>query len=187
MDEINYSYEELVNILQEVRLCKTSGVTVKEKFECPSAELFLTWINGFSKYCIPEKAEVWKRTIRNILYKPSFPKPEDSNVLSDQELINIENNAIIEYLYPFMDAGRVMQVYHNTNSWEAVDELIKKQGLPKTDFGGLTNKMIQFSPIGFHFVDRYIFGSKKWLLSFNRLLKKLKKENGTNNSRNLSK
>ncbi len=155
MEKNKYSSKRLEEILDEVRVCTLLYVTKNGKIDCLSAEEYLTWINQYSKYCIPEMAESWKENIRKIIYSPLVPKPKHQDNSSVKELIRNNDIAIIDNLYNFMDAGRIMKTYDDTKSWEEVDKVVKEQGHSGWTLSGLLNIMIQYSLIGVDFVDRY--------------------------------
>lgn len=100
-------------------------------------------------------AESWKENVRKIIYSPLVPKPEHQDSLISKELIENNNYVIIDNLYNFMDAGKIMQTYNDTKSWEEVDKVLAEQGHSGWTFSGLLNIMIQYSLIGVNFVDRY--------------------------------
>lgn len=155
MEKKKYSSKQLEEILDEVRTCTLFYITQNGTIDCPSAEEYLTWINQYSKYCIPEMAEDWKETIRKIIYSPLIPKPQYQNNSITKRLVKDNNYAIIDDLYNFMDAGKIMQTYDETKSWNEVDKIIKEQGHSGWTFSGVLNIMIQYSLIGTDFVDRY--------------------------------
>lgn len=155
MKKNKYNSTELERILDEVRACNLFFITKNGKINCPSAEDYLAWINQYSRFCIPEMKESWEETTRNIIYSPLVPKPEYQDDSLAKELVESNNYAIIDYLYNFMDAGRIMQTYDETKSWEKVDEVLDEQGHSGLTFSGLMNVIIQYSKIGADFVDRY--------------------------------
>lgn len=142
-------------ILDEVRACTLLYVTKKGKIDCSSAEEYLMWINQYSQYCMPEMTKSWKETIRKIIYSPLVPKPQYQDNSITKELIENNNYVIIDNLYNFMNAGKIMQTYNNTKYWEEVDKVIKEQGHSGWTFSELLNIMIQYSLMGVDFVDRY--------------------------------
>ncbi len=99
--------------------------------------------------------ENWEETVRKIIYSPLVPKPEHQNNPIAKYLIENNNYVIIDNLYNFMDAGKIMQTYNDTKSWEEVDKVVDEQGHSGYSFSGLLNVMIQYSLIGVDFVDRY--------------------------------
>lgn len=139
------------------------------KIYCSGAEEYLMWINQYSEYCIPEMVETWKEDIRKIIYSPLVSKLQNKEDLYVQELIENNNYEIIDNLYNFMDAGKIMQVYNDTKSWEEVDKLVKVQGHSGWTFSGLLTVMIQYSLIGVDFVDRYDTGRIKRDREFNKV------------------
>lgn len=145
--ENKYNSKQLEEILDEVRTCTLLFVTKNGKINCPSAEEYLTWINQYSKYCIPEMAEIWKETIRNLIYSPLVPKPQHQENSIVKEVIENNNYVIIDNLYNFMGAGKIMQTYNETKSWEKVDNVLKEQGHSGWTFSGLLNIMVQYSLI----------------------------------------
>lgn len=155
MEKNKYNSKQLEKILDEVRACTLFFVTKNGKIDCPSAEEYLTWINQYSKYCIPEMAESWKENVRKIIYSPLVPKPEHQDNPIAKDLINNNNYVIIDNLYNFMNAGKIMQVYNDTKSWEEVDKVLTEQGHSGYTFSGLLNVIIQYSLIGVEFVDKY--------------------------------
>lgn len=155
MEKNKYGSEYLGEILDEVRACTLLYVTKNGKISCSSAEEYLNWINQYSEYCIPEMVESWKANIRKLIYSPLVPKPghQDDSIVKD--IIENNNYMIIDNLYNFMDAGKIMQTYNDTKSWEEVDKVVNEQGHSGYTFSGLMNIMIQYSLIGVDFVDRY--------------------------------
>lgn len=174
MEKNKYYSKQLEEILDEVRAYTLLFVTKNGKIDCPSAEKYLTWINQYSKYCIPETAESWKENVRKIIYSPLVPKTEHKDNPISKDLIRNNNYVIIDNLYNFMDAGKIMQVYNDTKSWEEVDKVLKEQGHSGYTFSGLLNVMIQYSLIGVEFVDRYDPNRIKIDKNFKRLYKKSK-------------
>ena len=185
--EKKYSSKELEEILDEVRASTLLYVTKNGKIDCPSAEQYLTWINEYSKYCIPEMAESWKECVRKIIYSTLVPKPEYKDNSTAKELIENNNYAIIDSLYNFMDAGRIMQTYNETKSWEEVNKVVEEQGHSGWTFSGLLNVMIQYSLIGVEFVDKYDPNRVKRDKDFKKIYNKSKKyvENRTNLNKRL--
>lgn len=174
MKKNKYNTKQLEEILDGVRACTLLFVTKNGKIDCPSAEEYLTWINQYSKYCIPEMAENWKETVRKIIYSPLVPKPEHQNNPITKDLIENNNYVIVDNLYNFMDAGEIMQTYNDTKSWEEVDKVIKEQGHSGYTFLGLENVMIQYSLIGVEFIDRYDYNRTKRDKDFKKLYNKSK-------------
>lgn len=128
MEKNKYNSKRLEEILDEIRVCTLLFVTRNGKIYCSGAEEYLTWINQYSKYCIPEMVERWKETIRKIIYCPLVFKPEHQDNPFAKDLIENNNYVIIDNLYNFMDAGKIMQTYNDTKSWEEVDKVVKEQG-----------------------------------------------------------
>lgn len=155
MKEIKYSSKQLEKILEEVRSCYLFFCTKEGKIYCSSAEEYLSWINNYSRYCIPEMAEEWKKNIRELIYSPLVPQPKylDDSVV--QEIIKKNNDRIIDDLYNYIDAAKIMQAYNDTKSFEEVDKVIEKQGHSGYTFSGLLNIIIHYSLMGTDFVDRY--------------------------------
>lgn len=155
MKKNKYSSEQLRKILDEVRTNSLLFCTKNGKIDCTSAEEYLMWISQYSIYCIPEMKESWEENTRKLIYSPLVPKPQHRDDLYVKEMIENNNYAIIDNLYNFMDAGKIMQTYHDTKSWEEVDKAVKEQGHSGWTFSGVLNIMIQYSLIGVDFVDRY--------------------------------
>ncbi len=128
MEKNRYSLKQLEEILDEVRACNLFYVLIDGKIDCFSAEEYLTWINQYSKYCIPEMAGSWEKAIKKIIYSPLVPKPQHQDNSTVKDIIVNNNYVIIDNLYNFMDAGKIMQTYNNTKSWEEVDKVVEEQG-----------------------------------------------------------
>ncbi len=64
--------------------------------------------------------EIWNDATRNLIYSPLVPKPQHQEDPIVKDLIENNNYVIIDNLYSFMDAGKIMQTYEETKSWEEV-------------------------------------------------------------------
>lgn len=156
MRENKWSLEKLESMLDEVRLYTLFHITKNGEIYSTAAENYLKWISEYSKYCIPEMADDWINTIRNLIYNDVLVlNQQHQNNSSAKQLIKDNNYEIIDNLYNFMDAGMIMEVYNNTHSWEEVDKVLRSQGHSGFTFSGLLNVMIKYSVIGAEFADRY--------------------------------
>jgi len=155
MDKNKYNSKRLEEILDDVRFSTLMYITKKGKIHCSTAEEFLTWINQFSHYCIPEMAELWNQSVRNLIYSALVPRPQYQDNCCAQSLIENNNYVIIDHLYNYMNAGQIMKTYNDTKSWQEVDKVIEEQGHSGWTLSGLLNIMVQYSLIGTDLVDKY--------------------------------
>ena len=175
MGENKWSLEKLESMLDEVRLYTLFHITKNGKIYSTVAEGYLKYISKYSKYCIPEMADGWINTIRNLIYNDVLVLNQQyQNDSSAKQLIKDNNYEIIDNLYNFMDAGVIMEVYNNTHSWEEVDKVLKSQGHSGFTFSGLLNVMIKYSVIGADFADRYAALELKRDSDLKKAYKKLK-------------
>lgn len=177
MGRNKYNSNMLEEILEEVRISALLFVTKDGKINCPSAENFLEWINEYSVYCIPEKKEAWKDEVRKLIYSPLVPKPGNQDNEFVKDIIKNNNYAIIDSLYNFMDAGRIMETFSATKSWEEVESVVSEQGHSGYTFSGLLNVLIEYAPFGVEFVDRYDQDRIKRDKNFKKLYNESKKYN----------
>lgn len=150
-----YNSKQIEEILDRIRISALLFITKDGKIDCQEAENFLTWLNGYAQYCIPEMKEKWKDSTRQILFGAIVPKPGHLDDAQVKEYISKNNYAIIDNLYNFMNAGEIMQTYNETKSWEEVGKILDKQGHSGWTFSGLMNVMIEYSPIGVEFANIY--------------------------------
>lgn len=148
-----YKSKQIKEILDSIRLNTLLHITKDGKIDCPEADNFIAWIDGYAKYCIPEMQEKWKEAIRKILNGTIVPKPKYQSDTKVQEIVISNDYTIIDNLYNFINAGEIMQTYEETKSWEEVNKIVDKQGHSGWTLSGLLNIMIQYSLIGVEFVD----------------------------------
>lgn len=154
-NQVNYNTEKLKDILSNVRICTQLYCTVNGKIHSIEAESYLSWINEYSKYCLPEMVNSWQEVTRHLIYSPLVLRPGVEVTPEIKTMIDINEYNIIRDLYDFMNAGKIMQVYDETASWEEVDKVLNEQGHSGYSFSGLSNMMILYSPIGVDFIERY--------------------------------
>lgn len=97
----------------------------------------------------------WKENTRKIIYSPLVPKPKFRNDSITKSLIEADDYTIIDNLYNFMDAGRIMKTFDEIKSFEKVREVIREQGHSGYTFSGMASVMLQYSSIGVEFIDRF--------------------------------
>lgn len=148
----NYDLNE---ILDEVRVCTLLCCTKNGEIYSASAEKYLKWLEEYTKFCIPEMVNEWKESTRKIVYSPLVPKQEARNNSRTKELIIYDNYRIIDELYNFMDAGKIMQTFDETHSWEKVRQVVREQGHSGFTFSGMAIVILKYSLIGVEFVDRF--------------------------------
>lgn len=155
MEKVMYGTQQIKDILREVVICTRLSCTKNGKVYSPKAEEFLQWINEYTKYCIPEEVENWKRITRELIYSPIALKLDSMATCEIQRLIDSKEYQIIDDLFNFINAGVIMEMYHTTHSWDEVSDVITKQGHTGWTFSGLCNKILQFSIYGTEFIDKY--------------------------------
>lgn len=152
---VNYGVEDIERILIDVKQCKQFFITKNGQLYSLEAENFLEWINGYTKYCLPEMVESWKQNVRNLIYSPIVLKPRLECTQELQTLVDDRDFYIIDSLFNYMDAGKIMQVFAETGSWDEVENAIRKQGHSGYTFSGISNVMLQYSPHGVDFINRF--------------------------------
>lgn len=145
----------LKEILDEVRACTLLCCTKNGEIYSASAEKYLKWLEEYTKFCIPEMVDEWKKVTRKIVYSPLVPKMQFRNSPETKILISNNDYEIIDDLYNFMNAGKIMETFNETHSWEKVREVIREQGHSGYTFSGLSIVMLQYSLIGVEFIDRF--------------------------------
>ena len=155
MKDKEYNYEKIQEILNDVRVCTLLCCTQDGQVYSVLAEKYLEWLGSFSKYCIPEMNQDWQNTIREIVYSVLVPNHQFKDNPDTKKIMQDNEYEIIDNLYNFMDAGEIMKTYAKTHSWEQVNNLIKEQGHSGWTFAGLSNVLIQYSPIGVDFIEKF--------------------------------
>ena len=175
MEKLKYGSKEIERILDEVRINSLLFITQNGKIFSSEAEKFIEWINEYSKYCIPEKKEKWQQETRKIIYSPLVPKPEHKDKPETHEIIRYNNFAIIDSLYNFIYAGRIMEIYDKTKSWKEVEEELHEQGHSGMTFAGLIFTLIEYSLIGPEFTDLFDYSRIERDKEFKKVYLKKKK------------
>lgn len=155
MESKKYGYQEIKDILEEVRICTLLCCTDGGKVYSSSAEEYIQWLEQFAKYCIPEMANEWKERIRTIIYSVIAVKPKYENDPSIKREIRNNEYVIIDSLYEYMNAAEIMEAYDKTKSWEYVNQILSEQGHTGWTLSGLSNIMIQYSLIGVDFIEKF--------------------------------
>ena len=155
MEKEKYSSGEIKGILKNVTWSSRMHCTRGGKVYSSSAEEFLRWINEYTKYCRPDEVDNWNSICRDKIYNPLILKDGVECTPELQKLIHNREYEIVDCLFNFMDAGAIMKKYHDTNSWDEVEMLIKEQGHSGYMFSGMCNVMLRFSQYGVEFVDHF--------------------------------
>ena len=166
----HYCLEE---ILAEVRLNiqKSNGEITKIK----KAEEYIDYMDKYKKLCIEEKQEDWTNSIARLIYSPIVLNKGIKYTPHIDRIVNSTDIEIIDELESFMNASKVMKIYNETKSWDKVDMLLKKQRHSRYSFECMIEVLIEYSPIGVEFIDRYDKNIIKNNLEFGRLYEESKK------------
>lgn len=150
-----YGTKELIDILNDVRLCTLLYITKNGKVFSSKAEEYLRWINEYSKYCVSGMEDAWQEDIRRILYNPLILKPEYKDSDKGLELIKNNNGVIIDKLFDYMNAGMIMDEFARTQSWGEVQKVLDEQGHTGFTMSGLESVLIMYALIGNEFIDQF--------------------------------
>ncbi len=159
MKKLNeYSYNDLKDIIEDVRMSYQWYITRDGEIFSANAENFLESISIYAQFCIPETAESFLKDIRYIVYHPKIPQL----VIKDKEKEEIvkqivKNNTdfIIENLFDYINACQIVETYAETNSWKEVETKLHEQGHSGYTFSGLSNVLIKYFPMGVEFIDKF--------------------------------
>lgn len=153
--EKKYTEEDIRLILEEVVLAHQMFLTKNGVAWEPDAERFIEWLGGYSKYCLPYRAQEWEEKIRELIYNPKVLKPWVQMTPELKKYLDDDKDTIIRALYHYMDAAEVMEVYANTHSWEEVKRTVDNLHLLGWGFGCLRDILLDYSLMGTEFVERF--------------------------------
>jgi len=149
MQKLKYGINEIEKILQDITTSTLEKKTKDGKIYSSLAEEFLDWINEYTKYCIPEQVDNWKKIIRETIYSHYVSRQKND---ACTRLINDSEDHIIYILYSFMYAGEIMRIYNETKSW---DEVKKITDQITYEYEKTSDIIIQFFPYGAEYIDRF--------------------------------
>lgn len=153
MEEIR-SYENMMMTIRRVEVCKALYITKNGKIISYDAEELIESMKEFNIFLEPDKIELWNN-IRKIIYGTySYIRKEGEDPLVKRAVDN-RRYIIIDSLYNYINAGEIMRVYKQTNSWDEVYKTLQEQGHSGWTFSGVALVLKEFSTFGLEFLQRY--------------------------------
>ena len=150
-----YSGENHKKIIKNVEVCKALYLTKDGKVYSCEAEEFIENMKEFNIYLKPDKIDLWNNEIRRIIYDTFAYISTANDEPGVKRTVEARRARIIGDLFAYINAGEIMRVYKQTNSWDEVYKTLQEQSHSGNTFSEVALVIKEFSVFGLEFIQKY--------------------------------
>lgn len=151
----DYEYREITDTFDKYRISRKLFITKNGIPYCLETEELIESFECFKPYLWKDMKDSFMEEMRKLCYSPIVPKIEHEDNPRVKKLISENNDNLIFEFFCLKKAYEIMHTYYSTNSWDEVYAKLKEQGHSGYSFSALSNILIQYSPMGYEFINRF--------------------------------
>lgn len=128
------------NALSSMRLSQALFLTKNGKFYSMTSDDYIRKLQDYGVYCKEEEIDNWCFRVQALV--DAIPEMSDDGWLYEAWI--------------FDSTVEMMELLSNGGSWDAVRELISRQGHTGMTMSSMAQNLLEFSPYGIDFVDNIV-------------------------------